>query len=101
MFFGTFVALALVGTRLIDLKRTRRAEPGWGVFMQATSNLPFQAILEHRQRFRPREIGFYKPDPPAGCALASSNDVTMDSQGLIYLTDRQRGVHIIELTGAA
>ena len=51
--------------------------------------------------FRPREIAFYKPDPPRGCELASSNDVTMDSQGLIYLTDRQRGVHIIELTGAA
>ena len=57
LFFGTFAVLALVGTRLIDHKRMRRAEPGWGVFMQATSNLPFQAILEHRQQFRPREIG--------------------------------------------
>jgi hypothetical protein len=58
-------------------------------------------VVDIADPFRPREIGFYKPDPPRGCELASSNDVTMDSRGLIYLTDRQRGVHIIELTGAA
>jgi hypothetical protein len=27
--------------------------------------------------------------------------VTMDKRGLIYLTDRQRGVHVIEFTGAS
>jgi hypothetical protein len=48
--------------------------------------------------FRPREVGFFKPDPPPGCARASSNDVTVDSRGIIYLTDRQRGVHLIEHT---
>jgi uncharacterized membrane protein len=57
LFFGTFAALALIGTHMIDAKRTRRNEPGWGVFMQATSNVPFLAIIERRQRFRPREIG--------------------------------------------
>jgi hypothetical protein len=57
-------------------------------------------VVDIADPFRPREIGFYKPDPPPGCELASSNDVTMDKRGLIYLTDRQRGVHIIELTGA-
>jgi uncharacterized membrane protein len=57
LFFGTFATLAMVGTHVIDLKRTRRNEPGWGVFMQATSNVPFLAIAERRQRFRPREIG--------------------------------------------
>ena len=39
-------------------------------------------------RYRPREIGFYKPDPPPGCELVSSNDVTIDKRGLVYLTDR-------------
>ena len=58
-------------------------------------------VVDIADPFRPREIGFYKPDPPQACDLASSNDVTMDKRGLIYLTDRQRGVHIIELTGAA
>ena len=38
------------------------------------------------------------PDPPAGCERASSNDVTIDDRGLIYLIDRQRGVDIIETT---
>lgn len=58
-------------------------------------------VVDIADPFRPREIGFYKPDPPSGCEFASSNDVTMDKRGLIYLTDRQRGVHIIELNGAA
>jgi sugar lactone lactonase YvrE len=35
------------------------------------------------------------------CQRASSNDVTMDKRGLIYVTDRQRGVHVIEFAGAA
>lgn len=57
VFFGTFVVLAVLGGRLIDLKRSRRNEPGWGVFLQATSHIPFAAILERRQRLRLREIG--------------------------------------------
>lgn len=46
--------------------------------------------------FAPREIGHYLPDPPGGEARASSNDVTMDDRGLIYLIDRIRGVQVIE-----
>ncbi len=57
VFFGTLAVLALGGTALIDAKRTRAAPPGWGVFLQATSNVPFAAILQRRQRFVPREIG--------------------------------------------
>jgi len=53
-------------------------------------------ILDIADPFRPREVGFFEPDPPEGCALASSNDVTMDARGLLYLIDRQRGVDIIE-----
>jgi hypothetical protein len=53
-------------------------------------------ILDIADPFRPREVGFFEPDPPAGCALASSNDVTMDARGLLYLIDRQRGVDIVE-----
>ena len=47
-------------------------------------------------RERPREVGFFKPDPPPDCGRASSNDVTIDARGLIYLVDRQRGVHVLE-----
>jgi uncharacterized membrane protein len=57
IFFGTFAVLALLGTVLLDSKRTRNPPPGWGVFLQATSNVPLAAILQRRQRFVPREIG--------------------------------------------
>jgi hypothetical protein len=36
------------------------------------------------------------PDPPDGFERVCSNDVTIDSRGLIYLADRQAGVDIIE-----
>jgi hypothetical protein len=53
-------------------------------------------IIDIADPFLPREVAFYESDPPPGCALASSNDVTMDDRGLCYLIDRQRGVDIIE-----
>jgi len=53
-------------------------------------------ILDFKDPFRPQELGFYEPDAPAGHARSSSNDVTIDSRGLIYLIDRQNGVDIIE-----
>jgi uncharacterized membrane protein len=57
IFFGSFALLALFGTVLIDMKRTRNPPPGWGVFLQATSSIPLAAILQRRQRLVPREIG--------------------------------------------
>lgn len=53
-------------------------------------------LLDIRDPYAPEEVGFYEPDPPAGFQLSSSNDVTIDKRGLIYLIDRQRGVDIIE-----
>jgi hypothetical protein len=55
-------------------------------------------ILDVKDPFAPREVGFYEPDAPEGFQLASSNDVTIDRRGLIYLIDRQRGVDIVETT---
>lgn len=46
--------------------------------------------------FAPREVGHFKPDPPVGSRQVSSNDVTMDGRGLVYLIDRIRGVDVIE-----
>jgi hypothetical protein len=48
--------------------------------------------------FAPTEVGHFLPAPPAGEDRASSNDVTLDDRGLIYLVDRVRGVDIIETT---
>jgi len=53
-------------------------------------------LVDFADPFRPREVGHYVPDAPPGCDRASSNDVTSDGRGLIYLVDRQRGVDIIE-----
>jgi hypothetical protein len=38
------------------------------------------------------------PDVPQGSERVSSNDLTVDDRGLIYLLDRLRGLTIIERT---
>jgi hypothetical protein len=55
-------------------------------------------ILDIADPFAPREVASYVPDPPNGCERASSNDVTIDDRGLLYLVDRQGGVDILETT---
>jgi uncharacterized membrane protein len=60
VFFGALAVLALAGTILIDARRTRENAPGWGVFLQATSNVPFVAILQRRQRLALGEIGLWR-----------------------------------------
>lgn len=61
LFFGSFAVLALGGTMLLDTKHTARNAPGWGVFLQRTSNVPLAAILERRQRLVLAEIGLRAP----------------------------------------
>jgi hypothetical protein len=53
-------------------------------------------LLDVSDPFAPKEVGSYMPDPPAGHKRASSNDVTLDDRGLLYLVDRQGGVDILE-----
>ena len=53
-------------------------------------------LVDFADPFSPKEVGFYKADAPAGHERASSNDVTLDERGLIYLLDRQNGIDIIE-----
>jgi len=48
--------------------------------------------------FAPKEVGHFLPDPAAGEARPSSNDVTIDDRGLIYLIDRVRSLDVIETT---
>jgi hypothetical protein len=55
-------------------------------------------LVDVSDPFAPKEVGYYEPDPPEGCDMVSSNDVTVDPSGLIYLIDRQRGLCIIEST---
>ncbi|QWA09265.1 hypothetical protein GTU79_17800 [Sodalis ligni] len=53
-------------------------------------------LVDISNPFAPKEVGFYEPDVPAGYERVSSNDVTMDERGLIYLLDRQQGLDIIQ-----
>jgi hypothetical protein len=55
-------------------------------------------LVDIADPFAPKEVGHFLPDPPDGEERASSNDVTIDDRGLIYLIDRIRGVDIIEMT---
>ncbi|MEZ5826396.1 MAG: NnrU family protein [Geminicoccaceae bacterium] len=66
IFFGSFALLALVGCHSLDARRHRDPPPGWGVFVQQTSFLPFVAIIERRQKFVWGEIGLWR----IGLALA-------------------------------
>jgi len=58
VFFGALLALALGGAAALDHRLTRANRPGWGVFVQRTSFLPFAAIIEGRQQLVWAEIGW-------------------------------------------
>jgi uncharacterized membrane protein len=50
LLFGGLAALALLGTRRIDAKRAAQDPAGFARLAAATSNAPFGAILDGRQR---------------------------------------------------
>ncbi len=47
----------------------------------------------------PKEVGWYIPEPASGQPSPQSNDVEVDSRGLVYLLDRNVGLDILEVTG--
>ena len=55
-FFGTFLVLGLAGGALIDRKKAAKLGAEWLPFAQATSNVPFAAILGGRNRLVLREL---------------------------------------------
>jgi uncharacterized membrane protein len=59
IFFGTFVLVAAVGTLSMD--RRKSANPDWPRFAAVTSHIPFQAVVERRNRIVWREIGWLRP----------------------------------------
>lgn len=67
VFFGGFLLLALTGTALIDARKADALGEDWRRFAEATSNVPFWAIIEGRNRLRIGEIGWAKI--AAGIAL--------------------------------
>lgn len=60
VFFGGFLLLAALGTRLIDARKAREHSEDWKRFSALTSNIPFVAIAQRRNSFRVGEIGLVK-----------------------------------------
>lgn len=60
VFFGTFFALAVLGTFSIDAKRARKMGAAWAPFAQRTSNVPFGAILTGRTALKLGELAGWR-----------------------------------------
>ncbi len=58
VFFGGFLAVALIGTVLIDARKRAGFGEDWRRFAAVTSNVPFGAIVAGRNRFAAGEIGW-------------------------------------------
>ena len=60
IFFGTFALLSILGSVLIDARKNKAIGVDWERFASVTSNFPFAAIFQGRNRFRFEEIGWRK-----------------------------------------
>lgn len=58
--FAAMLGLSLSGTVSIDAKRRRALGPKWDAFAAQTSNLPFAAIVQGRQKLSLGEIGWWR-----------------------------------------
>ncbi|TAK81340.1 MAG: NnrU protein [Betaproteobacteria bacterium] len=59
VFFGGFLVLAALGTVLVDVRK--KADPDWARFAAVTSNIPFLAVAQGRNRIAWHEIGWLRP----------------------------------------
>ncbi len=58
MLFGALAVMAVLGARSIDRKGAARNPEAWGKFEDVTSNAPFVAIFQGRNRLALGEIGW-------------------------------------------
>ena len=57
-------------------------------------------VFDIRNKFRPEEVGFFIPPAPEGQKAPMFNDLYVDTDGLIYVTDRIKGgLYVLEYTG--
>ena len=59
IFFGGLLAVAGIGTLLMDSRK--KSNPDWPRFAAVSSNVPFVAVAQGRNRIRWREIGWVRP----------------------------------------
>ena len=56
-------------------------------------------IIDIKDPANPAERGFFIPQPAPGKDVPWTNDVARDDRGLIYFTDKVRGLDVIEFNG--
>ncbi len=56
-------------------------------------------IVDIANPLRPKEVGYFIPEPVGGNTGPMSNDVDTDGRGLVYLMDRFAGFDILEFNG--
>ena len=59
IFFGSLLGLAAIGTLLMDSRK--KPNPDWARFAAVSSNIPFVAVAQGRNRIVWREIGWLRP----------------------------------------
>jgi hypothetical protein len=56
-------------------------------------------IMDISDPANPKERGYFIPKPGDGVAAPLTNDVYKDDRGLLFVTDKERGMDVIEFTG--
>ena len=56
-------------------------------------------VLDIADPANPQEVGYFIPEPGRGQKAPQTNDVEMDSRGLLFITDKARGFDVIEFDG--
>jgi len=60
LMFGSRGFLGIAGGSILDAKKARQHGRAWNAFAAMTSNIPFLAIIQGRQRLVLREIGLWR-----------------------------------------
>lgn len=60
LFFAAFLVLCQAGTSSIDAKRARKTGEPWDRFVAVTSNVPFAAIAQGRNKLVVGELGVWR-----------------------------------------
>lgn len=56
MFFGSFLGVGVIGTYLLDRRKTREGDKKWLELVAVTSYMPFKAMIEGRAKFSFKDV---------------------------------------------
>jgi hypothetical protein len=55
-------------------------------------------IVDIADPLAPREVGHFIPEPASGQSAPQTNDVDVDSRGLVYIVDRMVGFDVLQFS---